>query len=537
MVKLTKAGKNQGDPKKMAPPPKEVEEDSEDEEMSEDEEDDSSGEEVVIPQKRGKEAAATPAKKVVVAPTKKALVATPGKKAKGAKNGKNAKKEDSDEEEEDDEDEDEDEDEFEPEEEEEEEEEPVKEASGKRKKDMTKQKAAPEAKKQKCEHLNFNKSAPELKTGISDVFAENDLAVVDVRIGMTRKFGYVDFESAEDLEKALELTGLKVFGNEIKLEKPKGKDSKKERDARTLLAKNLPYKVTQDELKEVFEDAVEIRLVSKDGKSKGIAYIEFKTEADAEKTFEEKQGTEIDGRSISLYYTGEKGQNQDYRGGKNSTWSGESKTLILSNLSYSATEETLQENQNGKSKRYAFIEFASFEDAKEALNSCNKREIKGRAIRLELQGPRESPNARSQPSKTLFVKGLSEDTTEETLKESSDGSVRAGTVTDRETGSSKGFGFVDFNSEEDAKAAKEAMEDDEIDGNKVTLDWAKPKGEGGFGGRGGGRGGFGGRGGGRGGRGGFGGRGRGGFGGRGGFRGGRGGGGDHKPQGKKTKFE
>lgn len=47
---------------------------------------------------------------------------------------------------------------------------------------------------------------------------------------------------------------------------------------------------------------------------KGIAYIEFKTEADAEKTLEEKQGTEIDGRSISLYYTGEKGQSQDHRG-------------------------------------------------------------------------------------------------------------------------------------------------------------------------------------------------------------------------------
>ncbi|XP_005395451.1 PREDICTED: nucleolin isoform X2 [Chinchilla lanigera] len=716
MVKLAKAGKNQGDPKKMAPPPKEVEE-SDDEEMSDDEEDDSSGEEVVIPQKKSKKAAVTPAKKVVASPTKKVAIATPAKKAavpsgkkagaatpakktvtpakavaapgkkgatlgkavvaapgkksaaapaKGAKNGKNAKKEESDEDEEDgdseeeddeDDEEEEEDEEFEPkvmkavaaapasededededddeedededeeddeeeddseeeamettpakgkkapvkaapvkaknvaeeeeeddededdedeededdeddededeDEEEEEEEEPVKEAPGKRKKEMTKQKAAPEAKKPKMEgtepttafnlfvgNLNSNKSAPELKTGISEVFAKNDLTTVDVRIGTNRKFGYVDFESAEDLEKALELTGLKVFGSEIKLEKPKGKDSKKDRDARTLLAKNLPYKVTQDELKEVFEDAIEIRLVSKDGKSKGIAYIEFKTEADAEKTFEEKQGTEIDGRSVSLYYTGEKGQNQDYRGGKNSTWSGESKTLYLSNLSYSATEETLQEvfekatfikvpqNQNGKSKGYAFIEFASFEDAKEALNSCNKREIEGRTIRLELQGPRGSPNARSQPSKTLFVKGLSEETTEETLKESFDGSIGARIVTDRETGSSKGFGFVDFNTEEDAKAAKEAMEDGEIDGNKVTLDWAKPKGEGGFGGRGGGRGGFGGRGGGRGGRGGFGGRGRGGFGGRGGFRGGRGGGGDHKPQGKKTKFE
>lgn len=91
------------------------------------------------------------------------------------------------------------------------------------------------------------------------------------------------------------------------------------------------------------------------------------------------------------------------------------------------------------------------------------------------------------------------------------------------------FGFVDFDNEQDCKAAKEAMDDGEIDGQKVTLDYAKPKGEGG---RGGGRGGFGGFGGRGGGRGGFGGRGggRGSFGGRGGgrgggFRGGRGGGG------------
>lgn len=41
-------------------------------------------------------------------------------------------------------------------------------------------------------------------------------------------------------------------------------------------------------MKEVFEDVVEIRLVSKDGKSKGIVYIEFKIEVDVEKIFEEK---------------------------------------------------------------------------------------------------------------------------------------------------------------------------------------------------------------------------------------------------------
>ncbi|ELV12065.1 Zinc finger protein 449 [Tupaia chinensis] len=68
----------------------------------------------------------------------------------------------------------------------------------------------------------------------------------------------------------------------------------------------------------------------------------------------------------------------------------------------------------------------------------------------------------------MKMRSLSEDTTKETLKESLDGSIPARIVTDWETGSSKGFDFVDFNSKEDAKAAKEAMEDGEIDGNKVT---------------------------------------------------------------------
>lgn len=100
---------------------------------------------------------------------------------------------------------------------------------------------------------------------------------------------------------------------------------------------------------------------------------------------------------------------------------------------------------------------------------------------------------------------------------------------------------MDFDNEEDCKAAKEAMDDGEIDGSRVTLDYAKPKGEGGFrGGRGGGfgGGGFGGRGGGRGGRGGFGGRGGGrGGGGRGGPRGGGRGRGGFGGKGKQQQLQ
>ncbi|KFV89824.1 Nucleolin, partial [Eurypyga helias] len=590
---LAKGAKNGKNAKK-----EESEEEDEDEEDEEEDDDEEEEEE-----DSAKKPAATPAKKPAAAPAKQeseeddddeeedeeddesedeAMDTTPVqvKKPTPAKaTAVKAKAESEDEEDEDDDEEDEDEEEEDEEdaEEESEDEKPVKEAPGKRKKEMA-NKSAPEAKKKKTDgrwwptsafslfvgNLTPTKDYEELKTGIKEFFGKKNIEALDVRIGASKRFGYVDFSSAEDLEKALQLNGKKLMGMEIKLEKAKSKETikenKKERDARTLFVKNLPYRLTEEEIKEVFENAQEIRMVmNKEGNSKGMAYIEFKSEAEANKALEEKQGTEIDGRAMVVDFTGEK-SHQDHQkvfsvgGGER-----ESKTLIVNNLSYAASEETLQElfkkassikmpqNNQGRPKGYAFVEFATTEDAKEALNSCNNTEIEGRAIRLEFSSPawqKGNMNARggfNQQSKTLFVRGLSEDTTEETLRESFEGSVSARIVTDRDTGSSKGFGFVDFSSPEDAKAAKEAMEDGEIDGNKVILDFAKPKGEfqrgGGFGG---GFGGRGGRGGGRGGRGGFGGRGGGrGFGGRGGggFRGGRGGGGDHKPQGKKIKFE
>lgn len=81
------------------------------------------------------------------------------------------------------------------------------------------------------------------------------------------------------------------------------------------------------------------------------------------------------------------------------------------------------------------------------------------------------------------MKGLLEESTREILRESFESSIGTRIATGQETGSPKGFGFIDFNSEEDTKVAKEATGDSEIDGNKVTLQWAKPTGKGGFSGR------------------------------------------------------
>ena len=79
---------------------------------------------------------------------------------------------------------------------------------------------------------------------------------------------------------------------------------------------------------------------------------------------------------------------------------------------------------------------------------------------------------------------------------------------DRDTGRSKGFGFVEMGSDAEAQAAIQALNGSQVEGRALTVNEARPKPEGGGGGRGGYGGGSGG--GGRGGRGGYGGGGGGG---------------------------
>ncbi len=106
----------------------------------------------------------------------------------------------------------------------------------------------------------------------------------------------------------------------------------------------------------------------------------------------------------------------------------------------------------------------------------------------------------------VFVGGLSWDANDDDIKElfGECGTVTDGVILqDRETGKSRGFGFVTMASDEEAQAAIEKYHDFEFMGRKLTVNEARPRedrgGGGGGGYRGGGGGGYRGGGGGRGG--------------------------------------
>ncbi len=78
----------------------------------------------------------------------------------------------------------------------------------------------------------------------------------------------------------------------------------------------------------------------------------------------------------------------------------------------------------------------------------------------------------------VFVGGLPFATTDDELRDifAAHGAVASATVVrDRETGRSKGFGFVEMENEDEGRAAEKALNGSEIGGRSISVAEARPK--------------------------------------------------------------
>ncbi|MFC1732878.1 RNA recognition motif domain-containing protein [candidate division KSB1 bacterium] len=90
-------------------------------------------------------------------------------------------------------------------------------------------------------------------------------------------------------------------------------------------------------------------------------------------------------------------------------------------------------------------------------------------------------NFLSHMNKKLFVGGIAYKTSEDALREAfaQAGTVESATIImDRMSGRSKGFGFVEMATDEEAQAAIEMWNEKELDGRTVTVNEARPPREG-----------------------------------------------------------
>ena len=101
-------------------------------------------------------------------------------------------------------------------------------------------------------------------------------------------------------------------------------------------------------------------------------------------------------------------------------------------------------------------------------------------------------NAGERSVKNIFVGNLSFNTNEDELRQIFEGYGqvdRVSILTDRDTGRSRGFGFVEMTSDEDGEKAIAALNGSQFGGRTINVNEARPKsdrgGGGGFGGGGG----------------------------------------------------
>jgi RNA recognition motif-containing protein len=116
----------------------------------------------------------------------------------------------------------------------------------------------------------------------------------------------------------------------------------------------------------------------------------------------------------------------------------------------------------------------------------------------DIERPVGYPYKEIEMGKNLYVGNLSFDIDDSALEQlfSAHGTVEsAKVIKDRDTGRSRGFGFVEMSTDEEAQAAIAALDGQEAEGRPIKVNEAKPR-ENRGGGGGGGRGGYGGGGGG-----------------------------------------
>ncbi|GAN07362.1 conserved hypothetical protein [Mucor ambiguus] len=138
---------------------------------------------------------------------------------------------------------------------------------------------------------------------------------LDPQTGRSRGFAHIDFTEEAGKTAAMELDGTEFMGRTIKVDNatpatPRVKDTNFGPKSNTVFMANLSHSLNEDDIRAAFEKfgtiIGDIRLPfnRETGKIRGIAYVEFETDGQAEAAVKGMNGVSIEGRPIRTDFSG-----------------------------------------------------------------------------------------------------------------------------------------------------------------------------------------------------------------------------------------
>jgi len=335
--------------------------------------------------------------------------------------------------------------------------------------------------------------------------------------GRSKGCGLVQFESADDVSKAIltlndtELMGRPIFVREDREDHANnGNNGEKkythrsnnhtqnsnsgddaaaaaEIKSRRVYVGNLSWDVTWQDLKDHMREAGEVSfaevMMEGQGRSKGCGIVEFETVEGAETAIQTMTDTELNGRAIFVR------EDREVNKGRSST------SVYVGNLSYETSWQDLKDHmraagnvdkadiivgQYGRSKGCGTVTYQKAQEATRAIRELQNTMLNGRPIFVR-EDREQGGNSRGYKNGggssgagrncQLFVSNLSFETSWKDLKEHfrQCGEVERAKVMAYPDGRSKGFGTVRYFNSKDAQDAIEILNGVDLMGRELIV--------------------------------------------------------------------
>ncbi|XP_012836927.1 PREDICTED: polyadenylate-binding protein 2-like isoform X2 [Erythranthe guttata] len=259
----------------------------------------------------------------------------------------------------------------------------------------------------------------------------------------------------------------------------------------SLYVGDLEANITDSQLYDLFQqigEVVSVRicrdLTSRE--SLGYGYVNYGDPQHAERALEELNFTPFNGRPIRIMYS-HRDPSVRRSGAGN---------IYIKNLDKEIDHKALHDtfstfgnilsckvatDSSDQSMGYGFVQYASEDSAQRAIESLNGMLLNGKQVYVGpfLRKQEREMSVDKTKFKNVFVKNLSDSTTEADLDKifGEYGSLTSAAVMRNEDGTSKCFGFVNFESAEDAARAVESLNGQKFDNKEWYVGRAQKKSE------------------------------------------------------------